>query len=182
MTRISPKISRLTLIFAAFLLVVSQPIFAEESLKIGMVRIPVLLKKSPQSKLARDKIEAEFAPRESKIIAKQEKAKALNERVSKDADVMSKAERKKIERQIINLNRDIKRAKEEFTEDLNIRRNEEVRKLQRIILEAVKSVAKEQNYDLILDESVVYFSPRVNLTKQVLKKLQSEIKSGAQKK
>ena len=132
--------------------------------------------------MAREKIEKEFGPREAKIISMQKNAKSLDEKLSKDADVMSTAERKKIERQIIELNRDIKRAKEEFTEDLNLRRNEEVRKLQRLILEAVRAIAKSEDYDIVLDESVVYASSRVNLTDKVLQRLETESKSGAKQK
>jgi len=164
------------------LVVISPASYAAGELKIGVVQIPLLLKKSPQAKQAREKIETEFGPREAKIIVMQKKAKSLDEKLSKDADVMSKSARKKIERKIIELNRNIKRAKEEFTEDLNLRRNEEVRKLQRLILEAVKAIAKAEKYDVVLDESVVFASSRVNLTNKVLQRLQSESKSGAKQK
>ncbi len=173
------KYLHLTYSLLISLMIISPVCSAADELKIGVVQIPVLLKNSPQAKLARDKIETEFGPREAKIIAMQKKAKSLDEKLTKDVDVMSKAERQKIERSIIELNRDIKRAKEEFTEDLNLRRNDEVRKLQRSILEAVRAIAKKENYDVVLDESVVYASNRVNLTKKVLQRLQDESAAGA---
>ena len=84
---------------------------------------------------------------------------------------MSESERSKLEREILSKRRDLKRSQEEFRDDLNIRRNEVLAKLQKDMYQAVVSLAKEQKYDLVLTQGVVYSSNKVDITSSVLKKL-----------
>ncbi|MDD2801761.1 MAG: OmpH family outer membrane protein, partial [Methylococcales bacterium] len=59
----------------------------------------------------------------------------------------------------------------EFSEDFNVRRNEELGKLQRRIVEAIRGIAKEQGYDLLLTDGVIYSNEEIDITEQVQKKL-----------
>ena len=49
--------------------------------------------------------------------------------------------------------------------------NDVLKKLQIDVFEAVTAFAKEQDYDLILSQGVVYSSDRIDVTEGVLKKL-----------
>lgn len=139
--------------------------------KLGFVNTARILKEAPQAEKARKKLEFEFAPRDKKIVAMQKKLKALEDQLAKDAAIMSESAKKKLERQIISHKRDIKRSREEFTEDLNIRRNEELNKLQKLVYDTIVALAKEQKYELILGDSVLFASKRIDVTDQVLKRL-----------
>lgn len=153
-------------------------VFAQE-MKLGFVDTAYVLKKAPQADAARKKLEKEFAPRETKVVEMQKQLKKTEEHIAKNAAVMSEAERKKHEREILSLQRDIKRAKEEFNEDLNLRRNDELGKLQKIVFDAIVRVAKKENFDLILGDSVLFANKRVNVTELVLKQLKQDIESSA---
>jgi outer membrane protein len=139
--------------------------------KIGFVDTVKLMEGAPQAKSAQTKIEAEFAPREKELVAIQRKIKTKEDKLSRDGAVMSESERSKLEREILSVRRDLKRTQEEFRDDLNIRRNEVLAKLQKDMFEAVVSLAKEQKFDLILTQGVVYASDKVDITASVLKKL-----------
>ncbi len=147
---------------------------AASELKLGVVNTSRILKEAPQAEKAREKLEFEFAPRDKKIVAMQKKLKAREDQLAKDAAVMSESARKKLERQIISDKRVIKRSREEFTEDLNIRRNEELNKLQKLVYDTIVALAKEQQYDLILGDSVLFASKRVDVTGQVLTRLKNK--------
>lgn len=147
--------------------------FAAE-LRLGFVNTARILKEAPQADKARKKLENEFAPRDKKIVKKQKSLKMLEEQLAKDASIMSDPARKKLERHIIAVKRDIKRSREEFTEDLNIRRNEELNKLQKLVYDSIVALAKEQQYDLILGDSVLFASKRIDVTDQVLKNLKNK--------
>lgn len=142
-----------------------------QDLKLGFVDTARVLKEAPQADIARKKLENEFAPRDKKIVNMQTELKKLDEKLKRDAAVMSDATRKKLDRDIISLRRDVKRAREEFTEDFNIRRNEELSKLQKLIFEVTVKVAEDEQYDLILSDSVLYTSKRVDITTKVLERL-----------
>ena len=140
-------------------------------MKIGFVDTVKLLESAPQAKSAQSKIESEFAPREKELVAMQREIKKLEDNLSRDGAVMSESERTKLERKVLSKRRDLKRSQDEFRDDLNIRRNEVLAKLQKDMYQAVVSLAKEQNYDLIMSQGVVYSSSKVDITDSVLKKL-----------
>lgn len=141
--------------------------------RIGIVNTSKLLKEAPQAEAARKKLESEFAPRDVKIVDSQKLIKVLEDKLSKDAAIMSDTARKKQEREIVSKKRDVKRIREEFTEDFNFRRNEEIGKLQKLVSETILSLAKENKYDIILNESVIYASEQVDITANVLKRLRN---------
>lgn len=150
--------------------------------RIGIVNTAKLLKEAPQADAARKKLESEFAPRDTKIVNLQKSIKVLEDKLSKDAAIMSDAARKKQEREIVSKKRDVKRSREEFTEDFNFRRNEEIGKLQKLVSETILSLAKEKQYDIILNESVIYASKQVDITMNVLERLQKLYKKDQLKK
>ena len=153
------------------MLVMSSSVALAET-KIGFVDTVKLLESAPQAKSAQSKIESEFAPREKELVAIQREIKKLEDDLSRDGAVMSESERTKQERNVLAKRRDLKRSQEEFRDDLNIRRNEVLAKLQKDMFQAVVSLAKEQNFDLIMSQGVVYSSDKVDITDSVLKKLQ----------
>lgn len=150
--------------------------------RIGIVNTSTLLKEAPQAEAARKKLESEFAPRDVKIVDLQKSIKVLEDKLSKDASIMSDTARKKQEREIVSKKRDVKRIREEFTEDFNFRRNEEIGKLQKLVSETILSLAKENKYDIILNESVIYASEQVDITANVLKRLHQLYKNSQVKK
>ena len=72
----------------------------------------------------------------------------------------------------------MRRLYDELREDLNIRRNEELGRFQRRISETVQELAKAQKFDLILIDGVMFVSDKVDITNQVLDRLQQEFRRG----
>lgn len=151
------------------LLLVADISFAD--IKIGVVNIPAVLEKAPQAEKAKKRLEQEFKPRDNQLVSQQKEIQSLEEKLNKDAKVMSDSERNRLERDIQNKKRDAKRSQQEFSEDFNTRRNEELGKLQRRIVEAIRAIAKDQEFDLILTDGVIYSSPQMDITSQLQQKL-----------
>jgi outer membrane protein len=150
------------------------PVVNAEDYIIGAVNTQRLLAESPQAETLRTQIEKEFAPRDRALLADQKKLKDLEDRLAKDAAIMSEAERQKLERDIITARRDLGRNQEEFREDLTFRRNEELGKIQKEIGEAITAVARNNNLDLVLTEgSAVFVSTKVDITNLVIDYLKS---------
>ncbi|MFI3185174.1 MAG: OmpH family outer membrane protein [Methylococcaceae bacterium] len=140
-------------------------------LKIGFVNIPAVLEKAPQAEKAKKRLEQEFSPRDKQLVAQQKEIQTMDEKMTKDAAVMGESARADLEKNILNKKRDAKRAQQEFSEDFNARRNEELGKLQRRIVEAIREIAKDQNFDLLLTDGVIYASEKIDVTSQVQQKL-----------
>ena len=159
------------------LFILSTSAVVAADMNVGFVDTARVLKQAPQSEMARKKLESEFAPRDKQVLEMRKTLKSMEDELVKDASVMSELVRKKKERAIISQKRDIKRAREEFNEDLNIRRNEELAKLQKLVYEVIIALAKDENYDIILGDNVMFASKRVDVTEKVLKRLQANNKS-----
>ncbi len=150
------------------------PSLYAQDVRLGFVNTTQIMNEAPQADAARERLKNEFKSRDEKIVALQNELKALEEEMFKNSAIMSDNVRSTNEHKVISLKRDIKRAKEEFNEDLNIRRNEELTKLQKQVYDTIVAVAKEKNYDVILGDSVLFASKRVDLTGFVIQKLKQE--------
>lgn len=144
-----------------------------QDLKIGVVNVPVLLERAPQAKVAMDALTEEFEPRQREVVAKQKELEDLQEKVKRDYDVMGETERRNAERDLRELQREVTRLQNEFREDLNLRRNEELGKLQRSLLKEVQEYAETTGYDLIVGDGVLYASSAINITELVLRAMEA---------
>ncbi len=167
------KISKIALLFLIWFLFGLSVAEAAE-LKVGVVNTARVLQEAPQARSSSKKLESEFAPRERKLLESQKKIKEKEERLMRDSAVMSESERRKAERDLLAMKRELKRSQDEFREDLNIRRNEEFGKLQRVISRIIDDLAKEKGFDLILGENVIYATDSIDITKQILERLDKD--------
>ncbi len=146
------------------------PVGANE-LKIGYVNAVKVIEEAPQGEAALKKLEAEFAPRDRELVATQSKIKQLEDDLEKNALLMKEPDRRNKEREVLTLKRELKRTTQEFREDYNLRRNEELAALQKVVYKAIVEIAKLEKFDLILHEGTVYASDKIDITDKVLKKL-----------
>ena len=145
--------------------------------KIGVVNIPALMERAPQTKAAMDALQEEFAPRQREFLAKQKELEDLTETAQKNVAVMGETERKNLEKDLRDLQREVSRLQTEFREDLNLRQNEELGILQRAILSEVQEYAAEEGYDLIVGDGVLYASGAVNITEAVLRAVEANFQA-----
>jgi len=154
---------------------VSAPARAAE-LKIGYVDAVKVLDQAPQGKAALKRLEAEFAPRDKKLVQLRNKIKKLEDDLDKNTLTLKESERRNRERDLLTYKRDLNRSTEEFREDYNLRRNEELAALQKLVYRTIVEIAKQRHYDLILHEGTVYASNKIDITDLVLKRLRQKMK------
>ncbi|MDM8569295.1 OmpH family outer membrane protein [Thiotrichales bacterium HSG1] len=154
--------------------ILSFPAFAE--LKIGFVNAIKVMDEAPQLQKASKALEAEFSRRKRKLVSANNELKKMEEKFRKNSAIMNETKIKQESRKIRDLKRDLKRQQEEIGEDFNIRRSEELDKVQKVIIDVIQEIAKQGSYDFILSEGVVWASEQVDITDQVLKKLVKKLK------
>ena len=164
---------RLGIMTAISALLILFPSLTNADIKIGFVDPVALIQNAPQSKLALQQLELEFRPRNDDIIELQDRMRTLELEIEKNALVWSESELKNAKREVEALQRRMQRTQEEAQEDYNLRRNEELARIQDIIRELVVTIAQDEEYDLILETGVVYVSPRINLTERILEELEN---------
>ncbi len=163
------NMQRLTILF--MLIVISMFSIAYAQPKIGFVNIGKIMEQSPQAEAARKALEREFSSRDKQLTSSRDTVLKLEEKMKNDGSIMSEAKRLELEREILSKKRDYNRLREELREDFNIRRNEELGTLQQKVYEVIQKIAKQENYDLVLTQPVLYASPNLDITDRVLKKL-----------
>ena len=159
-------------IVSCLLTVVSEATIAQDSIKIGYVNATQIVSQAPQGQEAFSQIQREFADRENQLRDLQADIDSLEGRLADAANLqLTQDEISILERQIRDLSRELDRGSAELNEDFNYRRNEELEKLQELISELILTIAREENYDLIVQSPVVWASERINLTDEVLAEL-----------
>jgi outer membrane protein len=147
------------------------PAWAE--LKVGVVDYGKLMEESPQAKAALEAIRTEFTPRQRELQTQQQTLKAKEDKLVKDSATMSQDQRSRAEKELRDNARELARKQSEVQDDFNARRNEEMSRLQRTLIEEVRTYAKGQNFDLVIADGVIYANTAIDITPAVLAALQA---------
>src|SRR6266581_8058119 len=158
-------------VMAAVGTLVASPAWAE--LKIGVVDYGRLVEESPQAKAALDSIRTEFTPRQRDLQNQQATLKAKEDKLQKDGATMSQDQRTNSEKDLRDGYRELQRKQQEVQDDFNARRNEEMSRLQKTLIEQVRIYAKAQNFDLVIADGVIYTTPTIDITPAILAQLQA---------
>lgn len=142
--------------------------------KIGFVNTARVLKEAPQARKVEDRLKAEFEPREAQIREKRKEIRTLEEQLMLHNVTGSANTRRKLEREIRLKVSQLKFLEQEFREDQNLRRNEGIRELQRVIAKVLEKLGDEGNFDLILTEGVSYVSDQIDITTQLVEMLKQQ--------
>jgi outer membrane protein len=143
-------------------------------LKIGVVNAGAVLDQSPQKTQALSRLEKEFSARGKSLESKLKVLRSDQDKLAKDGAILGADEQKSKERKILSDQRELKRLQDEYSEDLSIRRNEELRKLEQKIAQTIVDLAKKESYDLVVYQGVIYASDKVDMTAKVLELLKAQ--------
>jgi len=146
---------------------------AWSEIKVGVVDYGRLVEESPQAKVALEAIRTEFTPRQREIQQQEQALKAKEDKLEKDAATMAPEQRSRAEKDLRDGARDLQRRKGEVQDDFNARRNEEMSRLQRTLIEEVRNYAKAQSFDLVIADGVIYSVPTLDITPAILSSLQA---------
>jgi outer membrane protein len=139
--------------------------------RIGFVNTERLFREATPAKRAQQKLEKEFAGRDTDIQKLSKQVRDLQALLEKDGVTMAESDRRNKERDLANMSRDLQRLQREFREDLNLRRNEELAAVQERANKVIQQIAEAEKFDLILQDPVVFASTRIDITDKVIKAL-----------
>lgn len=158
-------------VLLVFIFLLSANVVSAQGIKIGYVNAVKVIEEAPQGEAALKKLESEFGPRDKRLVSMQNDIRELEDDLEKNGLIMTDVDRRKKEREILVMKRNLRRATQEFREDYNLRRNEELTVLQKIVKQAIVEIAKQEKYDLIVHEGTIYASSKIDITDKVLEKL-----------
>lgn len=141
---------------------------AAAEFKFGYVSTERIYSEAKPAVLAQQRLEREFAQREQELKKLAARARDLQSHIEKMKP--DDSERRNRERELAQLDREFQAKQREFREDLALRRNEEFAAVRDRANRAIRQLAAQDQFDLILQDAV-YVSPRYDLTDRVLKEL-----------
>ncbi|MEE4296458.1 MAG: OmpH family outer membrane protein [Wenzhouxiangella sp.] len=140
---------------------------AQDSIRIGYVDMKQLFETAPQVVAARNTLDDEFRPRNESLLADENRLIELEQTLAESSQLDSQG-RLELERDIRNLRRSIDRRREDLREELRFRTSTATKALEETIEVAVRQVAEERGFDLILTSPVAYASDNIDITDFIL--------------
>lgn len=142
--------------------------------RIGFVDIPYLIDRAPQALEAEQRLETEFAPRQKELEIQRAQLAELAARMADTSLELTEAEIAQLDRETRGLERRVKRSEQDFREELNIQKNKEFKNVRILVLEAIADFGKQQDYDLIISDGVLFAAKRIDVTERILESLERE--------
>jgi outer membrane protein len=164
-------LNKISVVLAAAALMMSSNLVAAADLKIGFVKLERIFKEAAPAVRAQKKIEKEFAARDQELQKLAKQARDMQTSLEKDGVTMGESERRDKEQELARMNRDLQRMQRELREDLNLRKNEELATVLERANKVIQQIAESEKFDLIVQDPVVFASPRIDLTERVIKAL-----------
>jgi len=151
---------------------------AAAQLRIGFVDMVRLFDNAPQLIAAREALDEEFRPRYDALSADEARIESLTARMIA-ARATDPSAGNDLEREIRNLRRSIDRRREDLADEIRFRTTAEKNAIEDTIQIAIRQVAEEAGFDLVLTGPVAFASERVNVTDQVIEWLKEDHASDA---
>jgi outer membrane protein len=172
------RVARLVLLLLALLPIAA---FAEEAgpHRVGFVNVAEVLNKSPQVKKLESELKESYETRKAELDKEQAKLNELERKLATEGEGMSFDDRSTLEHQILSMRSKLKQELTWLEEDITIRKSGETSRLIKLLREVIGEVAKEKEIDLVFEGAVVYTSDRVDLSGDVLKRLQDHFNKSA---
>ena len=147
------------------------PAMAE--IKIGVLDFGRLMDESPQGKALIESLRNEAAAKQRELQTAAQTLQGKRDKLAKDRATMTPDQISRAEKDLRDGERDLARRQAEVNDDFNARRNEEMAKLQRALIDEVRVDSKSQDYDIVVTDGVIYATPALDITSGVLAGMQA---------
>lgn len=151
-------------------LIVAMPVLAET--RIGVVDLRQALFSSADAQTFSEQLQKDFSDEEANVRNVQDEARKLKERLEKDGAMMNESERSKLASEFQEKVKEFNFLKQRLDSAVANRKQSFLENARPEVDAAVKELLDENDLDLILpSEAVVYAKPDMDLTSQLLDKL-----------
>lgn len=156
------------LLFSAVLL--ASPAFAE--MKIAVLNYQMALLESDAAKRYAVDAEKKFGPQLNKLQSLEDDAKRIQDRLVKDGEKLSTAERERLELEFKQKARDFQFQSKELNEAKAVADRDMLKQLKPKLDKAVEEIISKGNFDLVIERSaVVDVKPQYDITRQVIERM-----------
>ena len=139
-------------------------------MKIGFVNTERVFREAAPAKRAQQVLEREFSARNAELGKLEKEGRDLQQELERENVTLPESQRRDKERRLADISRDFQRKQREIREDLNLRRNEELARVQERATRVINQIAEQEKFDLVIQEAV-FASSRIDITEKVIRAL-----------
>ncbi len=143
--------------------------------RFAVVRMSTILNKSPQAEAASEALRERYVAREEALAKEQSAVQQAEEDFLSKQRTLPADESVKLESQLRKRQRDLKRSREDFREEVRLAKDKALSDLKKNVSFAIEAIRRQEKIDIIFRESdYLVASPRVDITEKVLAYLQGQ--------
>ncbi|MEE4299758.1 MAG: OmpH family outer membrane protein [Pseudomonadales bacterium] len=162
---------RVLSVLAAFAAITLAPAAAAE-LKIAVVNVNEAVSQTQEARGFLARVQEELAPDQERIRELTAEKSRIEERVERDGEVLSDAERVSLSEEYERITSDLQYRAESYQKTLNRKRNELLRQMGPRVQAALDDLVQLEAYDLVVPAgSVIYANPKHDITRKLTERL-----------
>ncbi|ASD66542.1 MULTISPECIES: OmpH family outer membrane protein [Pseudoalteromonas] len=140
--------------------------------KVGIVDMQEVYKQIPQMAKIEQTLQAEFAERRQELEKIQGDIRFEAEKFKREATTMSEEQKEALREKIQGMQKTLAEKGRPLEQEIKVRQNQELAKVQKLIVDAIESVAKKGKFDEVkVKDTTIYFNPDkvADLSEEVVK-------------
>ena len=161
---------------ALLFLFASANVMAASSPKIGFVSVEKILTDAPQVEAVNASMLERFGGRKTELQEMEKEIKDMQENYKRNELVMTEDKLNELKNNIIAKIQEFKQKEALLQQEVATVRNQELAVLQQSVSSIINDIAKDEKYDLILSEGVVYAAEKLDITDKVLERMKKAFK------
>ena len=145
--------------------------------KVGIVDMQEIYKQIPQMAKVEQTLQAEFAERRQELEKLQGDIRFEAEKFKREATTMSQAQKDALREKVEGMQKNLAEKGRPLEQEIKVRQNQELAKVQGIIIKAIEDIAKDGKYDEVkVKDTTIYFNPKtvVDLSSKVVDKVSKQ--------
>ena len=161
---------RVAVLFLLALLVTS---INAQSIKIGYIDVEEVINSLPQYQHDNDSLIQQFEPKKQQLLDLFKHIELLKKNLNNvDRSINNENYQKELNN-IIELEASFQKETELWQQQLNQKKYESLQKIETMINLAIEEFAISENYDLILYQNAAFVSDQINITNQIISKIEA---------
>jgi len=140
--------------------------------KVGVIRIQEAIVSTAEGKKAMADLQKKYQPRQQEIQKQNQDIQAINDQLQKQAPTLSDDEQRRLNRDLEEKNKLLKRTQEDAQADFGTDRDEMFRRIGQKMVTVIQDYAQKNGFSLIIgsDQVPIYYQgPDVDVTDQIVK-------------
>ena len=142
--------------------------------KIGVVDLDRLVRESPQAQKAKKNMAERFAKRKNALEKASDELQSEMDRLKNNSESMSDEERERLSSKIRDDKHQLQLKQSQYNDDVSDAEQKELDHMRSDLRQVIDDYAKNNGYDLIMGDSVLYASDSVNITDAILQRLKTQ--------